>query len=140
MPKAESILKQAGELASSCFSIAKKIKSLYGSFDNARNTLESISTECQTTATMLISIQNLLQEKPALFARNQGVMESFESSVKQCSQVVVKLDKELSTFGGFGGIGDRARFVISEEDLKDMLSKLRDQRSVVNFVINCLQT
>jgi adenylosuccinate lyase len=135
-----SLLKEASELASQCFSIANKFKSLYGSYQGAMGTLESLSSECNTTATMIMSIHGILVNKPATLSRNSSVIESFRDSITQCSRAVEELNKELSKYGNVGGVSERARFTINENHLKELLQTIRNQRSVVHFVVSCLQT
>ena len=143
MPEPFTLIILVIKVTGSCSGVVKKIQLLYGTYSSARATLEFLLSECSLTAAALGSISELLKSKPESLTRSDSssrLTKSLEDAVGRCSNVIDVLNHEISKYSASMDFSDRARYMINEDDLTNLLQRIRDKQSIVNFVMSCLQT
>jgi hypothetical protein len=130
-------------LVSACVFLGTRLKQLSDSYRSAPQTIQSLCAECNNTIVVLNHTRRLLKDKPQLFSENGGsqdVKQCFESAVKGIEEIVHTLREELSSYDAIeSSFRARARFAFDDEKLKGLLQTLKDQRTSVDFLINCIQ-
>lgn len=122
--------------------VSNKIGSLRTAFTESSNTLTALAEECDSTAAVLGTVHSLAAGQPDLFTgedANISLVHTFEKAVPQCSTIIATLRKEIESYGGSSSVRERAKFALNEQKLKEILERLRGQRSSVHFVMAGLQ-
>ncbi|EPS45508.1 hypothetical protein H072_528 [Dactylellina haptotyla CBS 200.50] len=158
-----SLIATIGSLVGVSLKIASEVNSICESYSSASGTLSSLSVECSVTTAVLQRLENLLRSRPELLSASSSsfqnnirpgaslsidLQQSFEVAAKGISKSLTKLGTDIQsiTRNSGGNTGGRlsflgkAKFVWNEDDLKLSLTNLQNQRSSLQFLIECIQT
>ena len=137
-----------------CTKIGAQIRDIQRSFVGAPAAIQSLAVDCVATATVLRRLQHLLRSRPQLFnprAHNgtQDLASSFDALVKGLHGSVQILAEEVSriyrtskVMDGKGGLTStaKAQYVWKESLLKELHGEIREQRSSLCFLLDCINT
>ena len=127
------------------------VKELQKSYNNAHRTLTSISNQCRIFATGLEHIRTWITSRTPESALKDDMLRNLWDALAVIQDAVDRLNTELSkvlarTGGSMMGMGDtvagrwmKARYVLSEDNLKHHLTELRECSALLQFTISVSQ-
>jgi hypothetical protein len=139
-------------LVATLSSILKEVDNIKQKYKEAPSVLKEISNECSITQRVVFRVQAILQQdysdKPRSPDREE-LEACFATAVKELDNLIRGLLEETYRFNKARnskiadiseiGLRQRTSIVWKESFLKEFLQKIRDHRSVADFVLNSIQ-
>ncbi len=130
-----ALAKVCGQVIMLCNNLAYRLQGM-------RRTLSTLRTETSAYQASLHLIQDLLLDQTgdlaSLLRNNKEWAESFDTALSACgimiSILVTELQKAIDTASS-----NSIRYILNEQDLKDLVGELRGQRGGVQLLIQTLQ-
>ena len=139
-----SLIASIGKAAGICLTLCSRLKEISEAFISAKDILILLSKECEHTAGTLNHTEKLISEKSELLSYSisgREVGNSLDAIVGDIRQTVDYVQIEISMLGGKGKkVPAKLLYLVNEKGLNSVVQRLRDQRSSVQFQINCIQT
>ncbi|KAK1832426.1 ankyrin repeat-containing domain protein [Podospora conica] len=139
-------------LVTTCTQVVRKITKIKQSSSSAPAALHSLAIDCTTTMTVLQRLESLVRLRPQLLAGGgaigqPGLGDSFKLLVQAISASIGLVSDEVRRISTASknrqaGVSARAKakFVWKERLLKDLLGEIREHRSSLSFLLDCVHT
>ena len=123
------------------------LKDVCAKFQRAPQTISSLYRECSNTSTGLVTLNRLLQSRANVLVSaqesNQDFLACFDLTIVNMAQTFSVLDDQFHKLSGgddsLGKLSLRMRFMWIDGELNTLMQELRDQRSALVFLIECIQ-
>ena len=142
-------------LVETCAHVVQKVTDLKRAFSGAPAALHSLAVDCTTTAAVLQRLESLIRQRPQILVGTgggngpAGLRDSFELLVQGIRGTIGLVGEEVQRILNTSRDGEagkamsattKAKFVWKETLLKDLLREVREQRSSLSFLLDCVHT
>jgi hypothetical protein len=115
-----------------------------GKYSSAGDSTQALQNECNITAVVLNHTKQLLLDKQKLFTGSglrEDVVRSFETSLRGIERTISFLYEKVAPFegGSTKSFRNRVNFVSNENEFKKKPQVPKDQRSTMDFLLQCIQ-
>ncbi|MCJ1353489.1 MAG: hypothetical protein MMC33_003475 [Icmadophila ericetorum] len=145
-----SISTGVASLVGCCAGILKSCTDIVARYQDSPRILSSIQTECSTTREALSLVFVLVNKNDPSVASHletsEPLTQKFDIALTGCTFTLTRLDNELQDILQKKEADDRlpfrqrAKFLWSEDTLKEVMEELRGQREALNFLVNIVQS
>ena len=137
-------------LVTGCGKVTAVLRDLKQSYSDAPSVLQALAVDCTTTTVVLQRLEHVLRSNPQLLAApsrgTQNLKSSFETLVQDISNSIHRLGQEVGHIAIVAKDGSvdmsnssRAKFMWKEEFLRSSLQEIREYRSALSFLLDCIQ-
>jgi hypothetical protein len=144
-----SVVSGIAGVATGCTKIVQSLNTLKDKFKFAEQTIASLSTECFITSVGLSQLQSALQNSPDLLITLSNSQDELTTCFEMGIWCIAKMFSllhddvsklnEKSHMGYKLSFGTKARYMLIEDSLKERLQQIRDQRSSLHFLLECVK-
>lgn len=142
-----SIAASVGGLTCACLTIAKKLCDITGKYKGVSRLVNSIHSEAKIIGFSLSQLQGLLLDNSDEAILKTEVREELDIVLTGCAVVFSCLKDEITALvermeseTGQLNVGDKVSVVWKEDNLKELLDRLRGQHTALGVLLQCLQT